>query len=202
MMATTPWHASQYERLHAANDYTNKTFVREGDKYPAIFVSWNDAMTFCKMLTKVEHASGKLPKGWHYTLPTEAQWERACRAGSTTAFYFGNDKSNLADYAWFDKNTLFSNETYAHVVCQKTSNAWGLYDISGNVLEWCFDEIGDLPGGVDPKVERGPAPGLRVTRGGGWGYAALGCRAAYRHGCGQIIRGCDLGFRIAVVADE
>ena len=160
--------------------------VFQGQKYdvaskdfPASGITWNEAIEFCKKLTATEHTNGRLPAGESYRLPSEAEWECACRAGTETAFSFGDDESKLSEYAWFDGNALKVNEPYAHKVGLKRTNPWGLYDMHGNVWEWCSDWHGDaLSGGTDPV---GPNVGsLRVIRGGGWGNDPVGCRSAYR----------------------
>ena len=130
-----------------------------------------------------------------YRLPTEAEWEYACRAGTTTAFSFGDDESKLGDYAWFDRNTFYAGEKYAHKVGFKKPNPWGLYDMHGNVWEWCSDWFsGNLSGGVDPV---GPGGGSgRIIRGGGWKSDSVLCRSALRNEFGPLDRGV-LGFRVA-----
>jgi formylglycine-generating enzyme required for sulfatase activity/membrane-associated protease RseP (regulator of RpoE activity) len=162
-----------------------------GANRPVEKVSWDDAMEFCRRLTKRERSAGRLPEDYEYTLPTEAQWEYACRAG-TTGPYGGN--GNLNDMGWYNKN---SGDT-THPVGQKQANAWGLYDMHGNVWEWCLDWYRDYPGGSvrDP---RGPASGTyRINRGGSWYESASGCRSALRYGFYPGSRNADLGFRLAL----
>ena len=176
----------QYEALMGANP---SNFKNAGRDAPVEQVSWDEAMQFCRKLTEREHQAGRLPDGYEYTLPTEAQWEYACRAG-TTADYAGN----LDAMAWYNQNS--GNTT--HPVAQKQANAWGLYDMHGNVWEWCRDWYGNYQGGsvTDPT---GPTSGtLRVGRGGGWGDGAGRCRSAGRSGDGPGYRGRDLGFRLAL----
>jgi formylglycine-generating enzyme required for sulfatase activity len=176
-----------------------------GPRVPVECVSWSDAMTFCKKLTEKEHSAGRLPIGYEYSLPTEAQWEYACRAGSTGALSNGMDLTstggicrNLDEVAWYDRN---SGET-VHPIGQKRPNAWGLHDMHGNVVEWCHDRYGDYPRGdvIDPA---GPNWGTRhVARGGGWNSNALYCRSAVRHGLAPSDHGSSLGFRLALRSVE
>jgi formylglycine-generating enzyme required for sulfatase activity len=161
-----------------------------GDDRPVEKVSWDDAMEYCRKLTERERAAGRLPEGYGYTLPTEAQWEYACRAGTT-----GDYAGNLDEMGWYVRNS--GNQP--HPVGQKQANAWGLYDMHGNVWEWCSDWYGNYPSGsvTDPK---GAASGsLRVYRGGSWIGVASGCRSAHRLGNGAGVRNGDLGFRLAFV---
>jgi formylglycine-generating enzyme required for sulfatase activity len=172
----------------------------EGDDYPAANVSWDDAIKFCEALTTEEHRAGRLPRDWVYTLPTEAQWEYACRAGSTTRFSFGDDESELPEYAWFEKNTTDIREKYAHAVGQKKPNPWGLYDMHGNVSEWCRDAYRQqLPGGDDPELSSREKSD-RVVRGGRWGGPDWGCRSAARMLKVQNDQELYIGFRLAAVA--
>ena len=165
----------------------------EGDNYPAVFVSWLDATKFCKKLTALEHKAGNLPGNQTYRLPTEAEWECACRAGTTTAYSFGDDELSLGDYAWYDDNS----DSELHEVATKKPNPWGLFDMHGNVYEWCEDWYEkSLSGGDNPK---GPSAGsYRVLRGGGWGYYASYCRSAYRYRY-PAFRLSSYGFRIVRV---
>lgn len=160
-------------------------------------------MGFCRKLTSVERAAGRLPTGWQYTLPTDAQWEYACRAGTTTSFHFGAGQSQLSDYAWFGGqchdvhypgNT--KNERYAHLIGLKRPNGWGLYDMYGNVWEWCLDVYSDeLPGGGDPLVLG--VGSLRVFRGGSWKLNGRYCRSAFRNGTEAGTATDCVGFRVA-----
>ena len=184
-------------------------FKNVGPNGPVEKVSWTDAMDFCRKLTERERAAGRLPAGYEYTLPTEAQWEYACRAGTTTAFGYGNSEGSLYQYGNYcessNTNDLSWKDTSHNDGYDKTApvghykpNAWGLYDMHGNVWEWCSDWYGDYPSGsaTDPT---GPNSGSgRVYRGGSWYGDASGCRAACRFNCDPSNRNNNLGFRLAL----
>ena len=114
-------------------------------------VTWDDAMAFCAKLTEIEKAAGRLPEGYEYTLPTEAQWEYACRAGTTTALNSGKNLSDkfecpeMDEVGWDQYNSKINDKYVTHPVGQKLPNAWGLYDMHGNVEEWCLDWYGLYP---------------------------------------------------------
>ena len=168
---------------------------------PVETVSWNDAVYYCERLTSRERMAGRLPVGWVYRLPTEAEWEYACRAGTTTRFSHGVDLGYalLGNYAWFVSNSL--NTT--HPVRTRAPNAWGLYDMHGNVRGWCADWWSDqLPGGsvTDPK---GPITGWsRVLRGGSWDLGGRFCRSAYRIGYDSNGRDHRVGFRVVLAPGQ
>jgi formylglycine-generating enzyme required for sulfatase activity len=105
VMATEPWMGDENTKL--------------GDDFPATHVSWEDTMDFCRKLTQAEREAGRLPDNWEYTLPTEAQWERACRARTETAFSFGDDASEIGEYVWYGNNATKAGEPYAHRVGRK-----------------------------------------------------------------------------------
>ena len=201
----------QWELLMQSAPWKGKDYVKEGPEYAATFISHGDggdekveadsAIEFCSRLTDQERKAGRLPAGWKYKLPTEAQWEYACRAGSKMAYVFGNDASRLVDYAWFDKNTFDVDEKFAHPVGLKKANAWGLCDMHGNVWEWCSDRYdARLAGGRDPS---GASTGsFRVDRGGGWYGSASICRTAIRGGLSPEFRNGFLGARVAAVASS
>ena len=158
------------------------------------YVSWNQCQEF---LVKLNQSSG-LKSGMRFALPTEAQWEYACRAETTTKYYFGDDASKLGDYAWFRKNAHDVNEGYAHPVGKKKPNAFGLYDMHGNVWEWCQDWSGDYQptSAIDPSGPTGGKP--RVLRGGSWSINASSCRSADRFRCLPGFRDDCNGFRVSV----
>jgi len=181
----------QYEEVMGNNP---SHFKETGKDAPVESVSWNDAMEFCQKLTAREGAARRLPAGYQFTLPTEAQWEYACRAG-TTGDFAGTGK--LDDMGWYKEN---SGGTM-HPVGMKQPNAWGLYDMQGNVMEWCRDWFGIYSGGsvINPTGPTSdPEFGHRVNRGGCWGLGAAMCRAAFRSGLSPDWRIRFLGFRLAL----
>lgn len=168
----------------------------KGDNLPVECVSWDEAMEFCRKLTEREHSAGRLLRGWKYTLPTEAQWECACRAGTTTAYYTGGSSGDLARAGWYDANS----GTQTHPVGQKMPNAFGLYDMHGNVWEWCLDWYGSrLQGGDNPAGAKSGS--YRVIRGGSCLNFAQNCRSAIRDYDSPDVRGNYLGFRVALVRE-
>jgi formylglycine-generating enzyme required for sulfatase activity len=183
-------------------------------KYPAVNVTWSQAREFCRKLTDRERAAGRLPTRFVYSLPTEAQWEYACRAGTATANYL-RDADDARDIAWYVKTTgPFNRGTMPriHPVAQKRPNAWGLYDMLGNVREWVLDYVGPYPGGsaTDPRGPKKPVqPNLafRVQRGGAWIDAKSKMRCAWRgwsdptFGSQKGFQEGTVGFRVAVVAE-
>ena len=188
---------ADWERVMQSTPWKGKEFGKESGGYPATYLSWEDATDFCQALTSQERKSGRLPNGWEYTLPTEAQWEYACRAGSNTRFTFGNSDDELGSHGWFHENAKKIGETYAHEVGKKKANAWGLHDMHGNIWEWCEDEYADkLPGGTDPLVSA--VGSVRVPRGGCWFNAASYCRSAFRQRNSPVTRYDALGLRVAL----
>lgn len=170
----------------------------KGAKYPVEQVSWDDCQKF---LFKLNENSGG--QGGKFVLPTEAQWEYACRAGSTTQYCFGDDEARLGDYAWYDKNSdRVGNKT--RPVGEKAPNAWGLYDMHGNVWEWCADWYGDNYYSKSPADDpSGSTTGTgRVTRGGGWLDPARRCRSAVRGSGESGRRLVYLGLRVARVPES
>ena len=197
---------AQYEAVTG----TNPSFG--GADLPVTRVSWYDAMAFCVKLTLIERAAGRLPVGYEYTLPTEAQWEYACRAGTTTALNSGKDLSDkyecpeMDEVGWYKYNSGYYNsdgywmpEGKNHPVGQKQPNAWGLYDMHGNVQEWCLDWYRGLyllsGEAIDPVGITGTE---RVLRGGSWSELAFGCRSAYRYYQTPSYLSMITGFRVAL----
>jgi formylglycine-generating enzyme required for sulfatase activity len=162
----------------------------DSSNFPVEQVSWEEAVEFCRRLSALpeERKAGRV-----YRLPTEAEWEYGCRAGSKTAYSFGDDSRLLDDYGWYVKNA----KQMTHPVGQKKANAWGLYDMHGNVWEWCSDWYGVYPnvGETDPT---GSSNGTRVLCGGSWSDGAAYCRAAYRLWSDPTFRGNNGGFRLAL----
>lgn len=178
----------------------------KGDRNPVEQVRWSDAVRYCNKRSELE---GLQPcydlTTWKcnfaangYRLPTEAEWEFACRAGSTTAYFFGDSPAKLGNYAWFDRNA----GGRPHPVGQKQPNAWGLHDMAGNVWQWCNDFYGVDYYEKSPKEDpRGPDQGdKKVVRGGAWRFGAETCRSGYRYnespGYADVCFGYDIyGFR-------
>ncbi|TRU67622.1 MAG: hypothetical protein EWV55_09310, partial [Microcystis viridis Mv_BB_P_19951000_S69] len=196
---------------------TNPSLFTNNPQNPVERVSWNDAQAFCEKLSQI---TGKT-----YRLPTEAEWEYACRAGTTTRYYFGDDASELGDYGWYVNNSgkqvidtdsilqevggdlhkylepLIANSNQTHPVGQKKPNAWGIYDMSGNVFEWCEDNWHD-------SYENAPRDGsawltnnhdYHIVRGGSWIASPGYCRSAYRSSYLVGILG-TRGFRVVCVS--
>lgn len=161
------------------------SFNDGGDDCPVENVSWIDTQAFIQKLNSHEKMD-------RYRLPTEAEWEYAARAGSNTAYCFGNDPGLLSEYAWYDKNS----EGKTHPVGRMKPNAWGLYDMHGNVFEWVKDWYRDYPFSsvTDPEGPRSGSCG--VNRGGSWGSAARHCRSANRDYNGPDDHYSVLGFRL------
>ena len=154
-------------------------------KHPIVCISLHDASAYCEWLSE--------QTGEEYSLPSEAEWEYACRASSETAYFFGDDKKLLEDYAWYSKNS----EGRTHPVGEKRANSWGLYDIYGNVWEWVRDWYGEYSS--EPQYNpSGPESGYdRVIRGGRRGNPADDCRSAARRRYAPANRDRFLGFRLA-----
>ena len=179
--------------------YDRKKMVgKNTSRHPVETVTWDQALRFCGTLARMpaEQAARRI-----YRLPFEAEWEYACRAGTTTRWYSGDDSAALAECAWFNEDS----DATTHPVGQKKPNAWGLYDMHGNVWQWCADPFSADYYRQSPPIDpRGPFAfptdsSNRVGRGGSWGEFAVGCRSAYRYTgleyCGHV-----LGFRVVVNA--
>ena len=168
------------------------------------YVSQNEALEFCRQLTDSERSAGRLPAGWEYRLPTEAQWEYACRAGTTTATAFGSSLSSTqanfnGEYP-YNGAAKGPNLGKTATVGSYNANAWGLYDMHGNVGEWCRDwYTGTLSGGRNPDVSQPGEATFRVLRGGSWFVSGWYCRSAVRGWDEPAFRDQSYGFRVAGV---
>jgi len=180
-MGATEVTQAQYEAVMGTNPSRLK-----GATNPVETVSWNDATEFCKKLSEKTRQAVRLP--------TEAEWEYACRAGSKTRFSFGDADEGLGDYAWYRANCGYTTNP----VGQKKPNAWGLFDMHGNVWEWCADWYGDYPKGAVTDPEGLASGAARVVRGGDWGGIPEDCRSANRSQSTPGYRSNNCGFRVVV----
>jgi formylglycine-generating enzyme required for sulfatase activity len=164
----------------------NPSYFKGDDNLPVEWVSWDDVQEFIMKLNEKEGTD-------KYRLPSEAEWEYAARAGTTTGYSFGDSESKLGDYAWYYENS----GSKTHPVGQKKPNSWGLYDMHGNVWEWVQDSWHDSYDGAPADGSAWERDGaFRVFRGGCWGYFAGDWRSAHRGCSGPRFRGHVLGFRI------
>lgn len=177
---------SQYESLMGVNPSNFK-----GPDNPVDSVTWTEAAEFCRRLSELppEKRHGNV-----FRLPTEAEWEYACRAGTRTPFSWGDSEEQMTEFGWFNRNS----DRTTHPVGQKKPNPWNLFDIHGNVCEWCSDYFGDFTRDAvtDP---RGPESGnKRVLRGGNWFYPQMHSRSSHREAYAESVRYVGLGFRTAI----
>jgi formylglycine-generating enzyme required for sulfatase activity len=176
---------AQYEAVMG----NNPSLFKNNPQNPVEKVSWNDAKAFCQKLSQI---TGKT-----YRLPTEAEWEYACRAGTTTRYYFGDNDNQLGNYAWGSEN---SNRT-THPVGQKKPNGWGLYDMSGNVWEWCEDDWHDSYAGAPDDGTAwidndNRSQSEKCLRGGSWYSNPNRCRSAFRSYDSRRDSSYCYGFRV------
>ena len=184
---------AQYEQVMGKNPSSFK-----GATLPVEMVNYDDALAFCKKLSDLpaEKAVGR-----KYRLPTEAEWEYCCRAGTSTPFHFGNElngtQANCDGTSPYGTTQIGANVRKTTPVGSYDANAWGLYDMHGNVSEWCRDRYGDYPDGpvTDPS---GQAGSYCVRRGGCWCIEAADCRSAYRDWSVPSYRDFRYGFRLAL----
>lgn len=191
----------QFQKLIGSNPSRWK-----GGQNPVEQLRWSDAVKFCNKRSESEGLKPCYDLATQkcdftadgYRLPTEAEWEYACRAGTTTAYFFGATPAKAGEYAWIDKNS----GGRPHPVGQKQSNPWGLYDMTGNVWQWCNDNYDVEYYAKSPKQDPvGPAEGkTKVLRGGAWRFSADNCRSGYRYnenpGSSDVCFGYDIyGFR-------
>ena len=200
-MGVTEVTQAQWKAVMGTQPWDGERWTKAGGDYAASWISWDDATAFCKALSK--------KTGSTVRLPTEAEWEYACRAGTTTTYsfgeesmasYFGDDSWKLGDYAWYTDNTQNKGKEYAHPVGVKMPNAWGLYDMHGNVYEYCADWYGEeYYANADTRDPKGPSSGSgnrRVLRGGSWSNGPWYCRSANRGGGTPGRRGSNVGLRV------
>lgn len=192
---TTEVTQAQWTTVMGTKPWEGKTNVRSGDNFPATFVSWNDCKEFIKKLNELEKTD-------KYRLPTEAEWEYACKGGSKGAYGFLGTAQDLDKYAWFNENTVKINENFPHETGLKRPNKNGLYDMHGNVWEWCEDWYTEDLGKDDAKDPKGPSEGKgKVFKGGGYVFSARDCRSANRYFNMNVFKDFVLGFRL-VMSEE
>ena len=181
----------QWEAVMGETPWSGENYVQSNSSHPAVYISWDAVQEF---IEKLNNAAGSDV----YRLPTEAEWEYACRAGTQTRWSFGDDESQLTHYAWYDANAWDVNERYAHAVGLKRANPWGLYDMHGNVWEWVQDWHGQNYYDSSPRVDpQGPTSGsLRVFRGGDFDDGIQNLRSANRHGGSPGYRYGAVGARL------
>jgi sialidase-1 len=186
----------QWQSVMGTSPWAGKSYTQNEPGTPAVYISWNDALSFVKKLSEL---TGKA-----FRLPTEAEWEYACRAGTQTRFYWGDDPyyAEINRQAWWRGNTVVTKDKYARKVGRFPANPWGLYDMSGNVSEWCQDWHGYYPEGPvqDPQ---GPVTAEhRVLRGGSWISMGGHCRSARRHHELPAMAHSDFGLRVVMTEKD
>ena len=171
----------------------------QGMELPVEKVSWLEALSFCAKINELEKNAGRLPEGYEYSLPSEAQWEYACRAGTSTPLNSGSELSpdNMDKVGWYQGNSCLQIQP----VENKQKNSWGFYDMHGNVWEWCSDWYSSTYYENAPMVDpTGPETGgRRVLRGGSWNDSMEDCRSAVRYYFNPNERANYTGFRLALV---
>ncbi len=193
-MGVTPVTQGQWKKVMGTTPWEGKDYVDSNDENAVSYVSWDMATEFCEKLAKAE--------GKPIRLPTAAEWECACRAGTDTAFSFGDDPAKLPDYGWFEGNCRKPDnlERYAHPVLKKKPNPWGFCDFHGNVREWVFDWFKRYKEGheIDPREEQQADAQFRTIRGGSWFDLDVECRSAMRDGFAASKQINYVGFRVAM----
>ncbi len=189
-MQTTEVTQGQWQDVMKTKPWSGKEYVKESRDNPAVYVSWNDIKEFISRLNSLD--------GKKYRLPTEAEWEYAARAGSLSKYCFGDSEYKLGEYAWYSKNTWDFGEKYSHSVGTKKPNQWGLYDMHGNVWEWCEDWYGNKYYSTSSEIDpMGPSSGtFRVIRGGCWFNPSRRSRSADRARFKPEFRYINAGFRL------
>jgi len=179
-LARTEVTQAQWQAVMGTRPWAGKDRVRLDPNQPATHLALADILRFCQALSqRSEHA---------VRLPTGLEWERACRAGGQGRFCFGDDDEALGDYAWYNANASDPNADHPRAVAGRKPNAWGLYDMHGNVWEWCARPVGGVSG-------------RRYIRGGSYSAGSRFCRSASRAACSPAARSYDIGFRVAIDAD-
>jgi len=203
-MSAVPVTNAMYEYFDPShdNDRAFKNQIPEEERiedHPVVNVTWFEAVMFCRWATQVLRRRDVLKTGQEIRLPSESEWEYACRAGTTTRFFSGDKNEDLAEVGWYGENS----EMRIHPVAEKPANAWGLHDVHGNVDEWCEDTWhDDLSGGpTDGSAWVGEGT-RRVARGGSWGDYARSCRCASRYFWGPGLRNRSVGFRLVLAARD
>jgi formylglycine-generating enzyme len=200
------------EYMNFNKDEAGKIMANENDSLPMYFVSWDDAIDFCKKITAQEKLKENIPEGYEYNLPTEAQWEYACRAGTTSSTFAGeliaSDKkySLLDSVAWYSGNSSINyygkksgnSNAGPRNAGEKKTNAYGLIDMPGNIWEWCLDVYIPYPGGSVTDYISNATGISHVNRGGSWGSSANDSRSANRAKNPQPEKSAYRGFRIAL----
>ncbi len=212
-MGKTPITQKQYHLIMGKNP----SYFKDDEQLPVEQVSWDDAVEFCQKLSEKSDKT--------YRLPSEAEWEYACRAGTTTRYYFEDDESQLGDYAWYANNSgdqlidalqiwesdrdnyydrIFTqNKCRTHPVAGKKPNEWGLYDMHGNVWEWCQDHwhenYKDAPKDGSAWLNDNDNRSRRLLRGGSWDDISEYCRSANRNRYNADFRHYSIGFRVVFV---
>ena len=176
----------QYEKVFENNPSKSRGTIK-----PVEDVSWENAISFCHKLSESpdEKAAGR-----EYRLPKEAEWEYACRATSSSAYCFGDSPESLDEYAWSSENSRSKTQQ----VGQKKPNRRGLYDMHGNVLEWCMDSYSDYPSAATPDIQMPRDDTYRMIRGGNVMFGAIFCRSALRNRAAPSTHVLNIGFRVAM----
>ena len=198
---------SQWHEVMGTTPWKDQNHVVEGADVAATHISWTDAVSFCAKLTERERASGRLGSGAAYRLPTEAEWEFACRAGTATRYFFGDSADLLGDHAWYGggwnaEGSVPGGNTasapHAQRVGLKSANPWGLVDVHGNVWEWVADWQADRAASPQTDPTGPPTGSFRGYRGGSLTTPPAYCKSGFRSGFHPGYQNYDVGFRLAI----